>query len=447
MQEQHKKYGLVTAVAVIVGTVIGSGIFFKSDDILVLTGGNILLGAAAFCVAAFAIVFGSLAFSELAALTDKPGGLITYADEFSTSRAACVVGWFQTFIYYPSLIAVVSWVVGVYTGLLFGLALPLEGQMLIGFGFCAVCYLYNTFSPRFGGIFQRFSTVAKLLPLIAFALIGVIFGDPTTIIPAGTGRSLASFSWLAALAPIAFSFDGWIVATSIAHEIRDSKRNLRRALVMGPLFILLAYLLYFVGVSTLLGPEQVMAMGDAHIDQLAIQVLGKTGSKLVLIFVIISVMGTVNGLTLGSIRMPYALSLRGMVPGATKLQQISKKFDMPLRSGLMAFLLASGWFLLHYLTQKFGLLPNSDVSEVPVAISYLLYVFFYGKVISLHRSGRIPGKIRGVLVPLLASLGSLIILYGGAQNPAFFPYALLCALLLGGGLLYLHPPGHPVLKG
>ena len=73
------KYGLLTCITMIVGVVIGSGIFFKSDDILVATNGNIFLGALAFCIAAISIIFGSLTVAELAARTDKPGGPISYA--------------------------------------------------------------------------------------------------------------------------------------------------------------------------------------------------------------------------------------------------------------------------------------------------------------------------------------------------------------------------------
>ena len=232
--ELKPKYGLFTAFTMIVGIVIGSGIFFKADDILTLTGGNIALGALAFAVAAIAIVFGGLAFAQLASLTDSPGGLVAYAQEFGNRRLACAAGWFQTFFYYPSLISVVSSVVGVYLALLFGQSWSLGTQVLVGGCFLLLCYLYNTLSPKFGGAFQRLSSVVKLIPLLLFAAVGMLFGDPTSIVPPQTGSAFAALGWTAALAPIAFSFDGWIVATSIAHEVRDAKRNLRIALIAAP---------------------------------------------------------------------------------------------------------------------------------------------------------------------------------------------------------------------
>ena len=72
---QQSRYNLFTAIALIVGVVIGSGIFFRSDNILVATGGNVFLGILVFVIAAISIVFGCLTIAELAARTDRPGGV------------------------------------------------------------------------------------------------------------------------------------------------------------------------------------------------------------------------------------------------------------------------------------------------------------------------------------------------------------------------------------
>ena len=92
METQKREYSLFTAVAMIVGIVIGSGIFFKSDDMLAYTGGNVGLAVLIFCIASFTIIFGSLCFSQLAARTDKPGGPITYYNEFIGTRWAVMFG-------------------------------------------------------------------------------------------------------------------------------------------------------------------------------------------------------------------------------------------------------------------------------------------------------------------------------------------------------------------
>ena len=106
-------------------------------------------------------------------------------------------------------------------------------------------------------------------------------------------------SWIMAIPSVAFSFDGWIISTSVAHEIKNSRRNLPIALVISPLFILLMYILYFVGVTNLLGAPAIMQLGDAHLDQAAAMVFGPFGAKLIGFFVLFSVIGGLNGLVMG----------------------------------------------------------------------------------------------------------------------------------------------------
>jgi len=104
---KKNEYGLFTAITMIVGIVIGSGIFFKSDNILIATGGSIALGVLVFFIAAIAIIFGSLTISQLASRSSKEGGLISYAEEYYNKSTSCAFGWFQTFLYFPTLISVV----------------------------------------------------------------------------------------------------------------------------------------------------------------------------------------------------------------------------------------------------------------------------------------------------------------------------------------------------
>ena len=83
MRMEKGRYGLPTVIAMIVGIVIGSGIFFKSDNILLATGGNVPLGVAVFLLGGIGIVFGGLCLGELAARTDRPGGVIAYAEDLA----------------------------------------------------------------------------------------------------------------------------------------------------------------------------------------------------------------------------------------------------------------------------------------------------------------------------------------------------------------------------
>lgn len=429
------EYGLFTAITMIIGIVIGSGIFFKSDNILVATGGSVSLGVLVFCLAAISIIFGSLSIAELASRTSKAGGIITYAESAYGESAGCAFGWFHTFLYYPTLIAVVSWVAGIYICMLFGIQGTLETQVGIGFTLTIILFSVNVISTKLGGYIQNGSTIIKLIPLIVIAIAGLAFGDPSSV-SMNDVTQMQSASWITAIAPIAFSFDGWIIATSISHEIKDAKKNLPLALIIAPIFILVIYVLYFVGITTLVGPEQVMALGDAHVDRAANLLVGSMGAKVILVFVVVSIMGTVNGLILGMSRLPYSLAIRNMFPKSEKVSQVSSKLAMPVTSAIVGFIICTFWIAMHYLTQKLGLLPNSDISEISITINYVGYIILYVYVFKLARKGEIKGIWRGTINPILATLGSLMILFGSMGNPLFWVYAICCALLIIASLVF-----------
>ncbi len=439
LQVAKERYGIFTAITMIVGICIGSGIFFKSDNILVATGGSVFLGVLVFALGALAIIFGGLCLSQLASRTDKAGGVITYYEEFGSKRLACAFGWFQTFIYYPTITAVVSWVVGIYVCILFNLPSSFTLQLLIGISFCSLCFIYNTLSPKFGGAVQNVSTVIKLIPLFLIGILGFIYGNPVAGLSNVSIDTLAGTAWIAAVGPIAFSYDGWVVSTSVAHEVKNSKRNMPLALIIAPLFIFAIYVLYFVGVTSYIGVDKVMELEDAHVALAASQLFGDFGAKAIIIFVTISVMGTVNGLVLGFIRLPFLLALRGNVlPFAKALRVENKNLGMPVNAAIFAFAMTMLWTLLHYFTINFELLPNSDVSEISIAMSYLMYTILYYKVFDLYRKGEVKSVVMGVVVPLLATLGSAFILWGGMQNALFLYYAAFCLLLFAAAFVYFN---------
>jgi APA family basic amino acid/polyamine antiporter len=433
-----RRYGLFTAITMITGVVIGSGIFFKADNVLSYTNGNVLLGIIIFAVAAIAIIFGCLAISQLANLTDKPGGVIAYTEEFVGIGPSCAFGWFQTFLYLPTLASVVAWVTGIYITQLFGMEYTLESTTLIGVLSLTVLFILNTLSAKLGGYMQNTSMIIKLIPLIIIAAAGLIFGKPGELAVTDLQNfkaATSNLSWLAAFAPIAFSFDGWIVATSVCSEIKNSKRNLPLALTISPIVILLAYISYFVGISALIGPDQILEQKDASVFTAANMLYGDTGAKIILTFVVISVLGTVNGLVLGFIRMPYSLALRNMLPGSDWLKKEDARLgDMPLNSAILAFLLSLVWMLIHYLTQKFGM--RGDVSEIAIGVSYLNYIVLYVAVMSLAKKGMIKSKLKGYVIPILAMIGSLVIISGSISHPLFIYYFLICFAIIASGYFY-----------
>ena len=443
MENKKEHYGLFTATTMIIGIVIGSGIFFKSDDVLKYTGGNIWLGVLVLCIGAFSIIFGSLTLTELSIRTKKSGGFVGYYEEFISKKVACGFGWFQTFVYYPTINAVVSWVAGIYICSLLGIKATLEIQILIGYVVMIIIYAINILSIKMGGYIQNLSTIIKLIPLLVVAVIGVFWGVSNPELPEGielVSKSNVGFSWLAALTPIAFAYDGWIIATSITNEVKNPKKNMPRALVIGPLVVLGVYLLYFLGITNMLSSEYIMSTGNVAVNKVGNLLLGRNGDKIILIFVIISIVGVVNGITLGSLRMPQALASKNMIPYANKIGKVNPKLQLSVWSCLTSFLISTIWMLIHYITQKSGLIGGGDISEIAIVFSYVCYALLYVKVIKMKKDKMITSFFKGTICPVLALLGSAMILIGGiVSNPIYvFKFMVFCIAVCIIGFLYYH---------
>ena len=139
---------------------------------------------------------------------------------------------------------------------------------------------------------------------------------------------------------------------------------------------------------------------------------------------------------MGHIRIPYALAIRGMFPNSKKIKQVNKVIDMPIYSALVAFIISLVCLGVHYITQKYGLLPNGDISEISITVNYLLYILLYFKVLKMGISGEVKGLFRGKINPILATVGSLIIFFGSLSNPLFISYLLICGVLLLSAILF-----------
>ncbi len=443
---QKRNYGLLTAITMISGIVIGSGIFYKADDILSYANGNVYLGVIIFTVAAIAVIFGALSISQLAIRTDKPGGLVSYAEDFVGVGTATMFGWFEGFLYLPTLGAVVAWASGIYISQLLGFQdFSVSRNTLIGFIVLTFFYGLNMLSAKLGGFFQNASMFIKLIPLLLIIVLGLIFGKPGAVMSSAGGEAFASsiknLAWLGAFGPIAFSYDGWIVSTSICHEIKNSKRNLPLALTIAPIGVLVIYIGYFLGITSYYGVDNILANGDQSVGIVANMLFGSFGAKLLLIAVVISILGTVNGVSLGLIRIPYSLSLRNMMPCSKVFKKENKKLGgMPVNSGLLVYGLSVLYLLIHnFLAGSSNeFISNLDISNISICVLYMLYIILYIAVIRLYKKGEIKNVFLGLIAPVLATIGSLIIFSGSVVSLSFIIYAAICFVFIAAAYLYYH---------
>ncbi len=431
-KDARRRYSLTTAICLIMGICIGSGIFFKSDNVLAATGGSIGLGVVMFCLAATYIVFGGLCLTLFAARTSGAGGLADYAARFVSPRFARLIGLHFACIYLPSISATIFWVAGVYACMALGLEGTLAQQLGIGLLLMLACSLANALAPRLSGWTQNALTVVKVAPLLAVGVIGLVCalsGRAQTELaapadPAAPGAG--GLAWLAAAAPIAFSFDGWPAATSIAPELRDARRNLPIALAVAPLAILALYLAYFVGISVTLGPATVMEAGDASLALLFSRVFGEGAAAWPNLIALLAVLGTGNGLVLSLQRLPRALVERGDIGGrAGAWLARGRGRGAGAATGCMLVCLA-----IHAVAQATGAIPNGDVSEVSVCLTMLLMLPYFAAAWRLRDQGE-AGVLRGRVAPVLAATCCLVVGLSGLADPmrVAFAAAELVALL------------------
>lgn len=434
----ERKYGLMMSIAMVVGIVVGSGIFFKADDILIQTDGNVAIGCLVLVIGAFGIIFGGITISEWAKITDDAGGLISYAEKSFGDKFAFILGWFQGIVYYPGLTAVVCFVGANYTLSLFPqLAFGEYGVWILSLIYLLLLYIMNIFSARLSGYFQTSSMFIKLIPLFLIAILGIIFGNPE----AASGNEMNLPTIMAssgAIVSVAFSYDGWSIAPSICHEIKNAKRNLPLALVISPILILIVYVSYFLGISFLIGPDKIIETGDLAFSMAANQLFGPWGEKLLLLMVIISVLGTANGLSLGGTRVPYALALRNDIPYSDKVAKIHPKYKISVPSSMISLGFTIFWLGIHFLSIYAPGLKDAgiDISSIPIVIMYIFYVVLYAGIMIRTKKGLIKSKITGILCPILAIIGALTILYGGltASNSAI--YIIVSLIILVSGIIF-----------
>ena len=440
----EKKYGLWTSIAMVVGVVIGSGVFFKADDVLTLTKGNVLLALAAWVIGAISMVFGALVFSEFAARIQNTNGIVDYSEAAYGPRFGYLVGWFNGVVYYMPLSAILAWVASLYTQILLGNPVPDNSPATWGLAavYMLAVYGLNMFAPVLSGRFQVTTTAIKLIPLTLIAIVGLIAGLSNGVMTDNIAHAASSISGqmgtlASAVVACAFAYEGWIVATTINNEIKDAKKNLPKALVIGSLIVFAVYVLYFLGVASVLPTETIMSEGNNSVNLAATQLFGQFAGTLLTVFVVVSCLGTLNGLILSSIRMPYALAVRGQGPMPKTLSKIHLRFGMPLYSSCFALVLTALYLLTWYgsLNNWFGKYIGLD--EIPIVLIYGFYLFLYFWYMKTYKDLTF---FKRFVVPGLATAGSLVILYGGLTNPSIGIYLIVSITIILLGLLFYRAP-------
>jgi APA family basic amino acid/polyamine antiporter len=248
------------------------------------------------------VVFAGISMANYAEILPKEGGILSYVTYRFGHTAAYYVGWMYMSLFYPALTAVLFTVSGIYIAHLLADFLaftptPLHFA-LIGLVNLVIFFCINIFRPRSSGIFQQMTTVLKVLPLIFIASLGILslvkgdVGQVNTFTQVGNGVQNQSFLLLVAAGfiPISFAFDGWYIATQISGEIKNSSKNLPKALIIGTLSVMVIYISYYLGIVFRMSGEEIIQLKDTYITEFARKIASNTGALLMQLFIIISVL-------------------------------------------------------------------------------------------------------------------------------------------------------------
>lgn len=407
-----KKYNLFQTISLAFGIVIGVGIYFKTGEIATLTQNNPLIGLLAWIVGGLITILSGLAYAEFAGSTSETGGSVTYLRETSGDVPAFMLGWGKFILGDSALIVVLGWVSSSFIMSIFGLT-GNAIQVILTFILIVGLFMMNLIKPQWGGKGQGIMSVIKMIPLIAIILFGLFASDghlvsemtkPLTITD---GKNVFSV-FLATLIPIVFSFSGWDFAAAVSGEVENAKKNVPRAIIISLSLVTAVYILVYLAFVNIL-PAEELATGVPF--GVAEALFGSRGGIVVMICIVISALGALNGVIIGCIRSAYSLSIKGLFVKSDYFATINEKYDTPFRSGIAMLMMT-----MVHLTLFAFLGDKGDFSGICVVVNLVMNCLIYVGLIRLRKSGKLVSEGYKTpafpLIPVLATITTLILCVG-----------------------------------
>lgn len=392
----QRKIGFFSALTILVGTMVGVGIFFKNNSISSIVEGNGISWLLSWILGALIAIFTALAYTEIstAKSNKKLSGLSYWASTFSGKKLGYLTRFNYAFFYYPIFVVVL----GIFASQIFFQFLSLINPSVfqniqvwvhVIFGFCLsmIYFVLNKMSIWVAGIHQNIVTILKFIPLFVAIIVGLVFANvnnipekpvpPSNIIPNPNAFLNGEFNFsktLFAIPAVLFTLDTFLIVGTITHKVKGGEKTVTKVVSIGMLFVSFVYIL--ITVASILhnaGTVEILIQ-----DSLAPE-FSKGVAIFVNFFVFISSLGVINGMFAAFI---------GETENATFSQTwfgskfLSKKFG--IKKAMYFFYIFSYlfWSLIIFIP---SLILNSDsiidaISNFPTLFFFLIYglvVFFY----------------------------------------------------------------------
>ncbi|TYA12386.1 amino acid permease [Paenibacillus faecis] len=389
-----KSVTFMEALALVIGMIIGSGIFLK-PGIVLGHAGTPGMGILAWAAGGVITLAAALSVAEIAAAIPKSGGLYTYLGELYGGVFGFLLGWVQTIISYPASVAALCIAFATYSGYFLPMS---DGQQTwLAIGILAFILLMNVLSTKNGGIIQTIATAGKLIPVIGIVGFGLAAGAAPGFagIPASAAAASGS-GFGAAILGTLWAYDGWIGVTNMAGEIGNPAKTLPRVISAGVLFVIAVYVLFNVAIYRSLPYEAIVNSPTPGADA-AQALFGNGGGAFITAGIIVSILGALNGYLMTAARVPQSMGANGQLPFSRTLARLHPKFQTPANALLLQSVLA----VIYILSGTFNTLTDLLV--------FVLWIFFtmgvFGVFLLRKKTPPRPGRYRVPLYPLTPLIG------------------------------------------
>lgn len=419
--ELKRDLGPWAAASIVVGTVIGSGIFLVPKT-MIANVGTVEAVFAVWIVGGLLSLAGALSYGELAAAIPEAGGEYAFLREAYGPLWGFIYSWTQMWVAKSGSIATLATGFFLYLTNFFELLKevfitiplpigpgggPLEiqyGQIFAIFLILALGWL-NYFGVKIGGNVQVTVTVVKVAMISGVILVGLFFGkahapDPVTIAP------LTFSGFIAALVAALWAYDGWNNVSMVSSEVKDPQKNLPRALIGGTLMVIAIYLAANWAYFLVMKPSEV-ASGTRVAAEMMDKIAGAPGAAIVSIGAMISIFAALNGSILSGARVPYAAARDGLF--FAPVARVHPQHHTPS----VSIVVLSLWSCLLVLSGKYD-----DLFNLVIFASWILYGMTAASVLVLRKKRpdlARPYRTLGYpVVPVLFLIGSAILLISTA---------------------------------
>jgi APA family basic amino acid/polyamine antiporter len=399
-----KEIGLIEAITIVIGVVIGSGIFFKASSVF-KNAGTPMLGIAAWAIGGLITVASALTVAEVAAAIPKTGGIFVYIKELYGEKWAFLFGWMQSLIYVPGVAAALS-IVFVTQATYFIPSITAVQQKLLAILIIFFVMGINVLSTKLGSKVQVVATFGKLVPIFVIIIYGLVKGTAHDFVApvAGLSATVGAAGFGAAILGTLWAYDGWIAVGNMAGELKNPKKDLPRSIIIGLSVVIIVYILINVSIVNIMPVSKIIASSKPASDA-AVILFGNSGAGLIAAGIMISIFGALNGYLMTGVRVPFAMAQDNLFPFAKLFGKVNQKYQTPINVFLFEVILAS----LYVLSGSFETLTNLAV--------FVMWIFFVMCVAGIfilrtkHKHLDRPYKVPLYpIVPLIGIIGGIYIL-------------------------------------